>query len=148
MNINLNWNTQQKPIPLFNLEITEEEGSFAKAKLVTHALANLPAPGTLGTIQSDTGEIFFNGALVGIPLRVEGHFSEIELIARPPDFPQKWEAIQKGCRVHPYWDELYIRPEKLQDFTERRDVQTTSVYCERKTGDVSLSDWFEGKQLH
>ncbi len=150
MNIYLTWSSaflsKKDNISIFDLEISQEENSFAKAHLIIDALSSLPHPGTEGAIRGEDNEIFFQGSLVGTPIKMEGNFAEIELIARPYDFLQKSTALQKENRNPPYWDELWIRSEHHNDFQEVQDVRTSSLYCDRRTGELSLSDWFEGKQ--
>jgi len=147
MHITLNWETNApQNLSLFDLKISQREGCFAKARLVIDALASLPEIGTHGTLKMGSDEILLRGKLAGPPIKVEGHFSEIELLAKPDDFSQKIEVFQKNNRDHPYWDILYIHPDKINNFDERQDVNTTSIYCDRWTGELSYSNWNHGKQ--
>ncbi len=150
MNIYLKWNPifieEKAHLPIFDLNISQEETCFAKAHLIIDALASLPPPGTEGVIQGETGEPFFKGILVGKPIKMEGDLAEIELIARPPDFLEKSMVLQKESRMPPYWDELWIRSEHQNDFQHLQDVRHSALYCDRRTGALSWSDWFEGKQ--
>jgi len=132
-----------KNIALFDLEISQEEGFFAKARLVIKAGIPLPPCGSIGVIQGD--EIYFKGALVGEVIKIEESFSEIELIACPSDISEKIEKLQKSSRVPPYWDALWVKePEKYEEI---QDAYTSSLYCDRRTNDLMRSDWFEGRQL-
>ncbi len=150
MNIYLKWNSfffnKKENIPIFDLEISQEEDHFARAKLNIKAGILLPPTGTEGTIQGEGEKIFFRGALVGAPLKIEGPFAEIQLIAKPPDFQEKIIALQKDNRIPPYWDDLWIRPEKQTHFQEIQESRTSSLYCDRRTGKLFLSDWFEGRE--
>lgn len=150
MNITLTWTTppfsDQKEIPLLDLEIFQEENAFAKAHLIVDVRTSLPPTGTEGIIQGNGKELFFKGHLVGTPVHMKGDVAKIELIARPSDFKEKMQALQKVCRVPPYWDGLWVPPDKHSDFQEIQDVRTASLYGDRWTGELSLSDWFEGRQ--
>lgn len=146
MNITLNWESKGDTLPLFNIEISQEEGSFARAKLLIDALSDLPEIGTEGILRRGEDEILFKGVLESVPLKLVGHFAEIELVAKPVDFMTQIEDIQKDVRVHPYWDPLYIRPEKLKEVEERQDAKMMSLICDPKTGKISESDWLEGRQ--
>ncbi len=142
MNIYILFQEKEK-IDLFDLEIFQEEGFFAKARLVIEAGTPLPSSGTIGTIQGD--ELYFKGVLVGEPIKIEGNFAEIELIACPPDVSEKRERLQKDIRIPPYWDALWVKdPEKYEEI---QDAHTSSFYCDRLSWELTRSDWFEGRQI-
>lgn len=149
MSIYLTWRPlflkHKENIPIFNLEISQEEGCFSKAKLLIEAGSTLPPTGTEAMIQEETQEIIFTGALCGGPLKLEKQFSVIELIAKPFDFLQKMSHLQKESRVHPYWDVLWVKDEKRNDECEIQDVRAASLYCDRRTGNLSWSDWFKNE---
>ncbi|OJW50573.1 MAG: hypothetical protein BGO67_05725 [Alphaproteobacteria bacterium 41-28] len=151
MNIYLTWLpvflAEKDNLSIFDLEISQEENCFSKARLVIDALSFLPQPGTEGVIREQDGEILFQGSLVGSPIKMEGDFAEIELIARPNDFLEKSAALQKESRTPPYWDELWVSPEHQDDFQQVQDVRAASLYCDRRTGELSHSNWFEGEQV-
>jgi len=150
MNIYLKWApyhlSDENNLSIFDLEISQKENHFAKARLVINTIDSLPPTGTEAVIQGEDEEVFFKGFLVGIPINFVGDVAEIELIAKPIDFSGKIEILQKGCRVPPYWDDLWVQPDKHTDFQEIQDVRTSSLYCDRRTGELSQSDWFEGRQ--
>ncbi len=151
MDVYLIWNQKitinKESISIFDLEISQEEGKFSKARLVVASDMPLPPTDTEALIQGENQEVFFKGLLVGAPLKREGYFSEIEFIARPSDFLEKLNVLQKESRVPPYWDALWLRPEKRKDDQEIQGVRTASLYCDRRTGELSWSDWFEGRKV-
>jgi hypothetical protein len=151
MNIYLIWNQKininKESISIFDLEISQEEGKFSKARLVVASDMLLPPTDTEALIQGENQEIFFKGVLVGAPLKSKGYFSEIELIARPSDFSEKLKLLQKESRVSPYWDELWVKAENRKDDQVIQGVRTASLYCDRRTGDLIWSDWFEGRNI-
>lgn len=151
MHIYLEWAhhfiSNQDNIPIFDLEISQKENCFAKARLVIEATVSLPPTGTEAVIRGENTEIFFKGLLVGTPVKIERDLAEMELIARPLDFPEKIGVLQKESRVPPYWDGLWAPSEKHHDVQEIQDVRTSSLYCDRRTGDLSQSDWFEGRKI-
>lgn len=150
MNIYLKWNknklSNESNIHLFDLEISQTENSFATARMVIDALTSLPPTGTEGFIVQENNEILFKGLLIGNPVKIEGAFGVIKLIAKPLDFLDKITVLQQANRVHPYWDGLWVRPDKHADFQEIQEVRTASLFCDPRTGILSLSDWFEGKK--
>lgn len=150
MNIYLKWNSlfisKNKEFSIFDLEIFQEENNFATARLVVKAVASLPPPGTEGILYEENGETFFKGLLIGAPTKTENDFAEIELIAKPIDFFEKSIPLQKEKRTPPFWDALWVKQEHLTDFQEIQSIQTASLYCNPRTGELSWSDWFEGKQ--
>ena len=85
MDIYLIWNQKitinKESISIFDLEISQEEGKFSKARLVVASDMPLPPTDTEALIQGENQEVFFKGLLVGAPLKREGYFSEIEFIA-------------------------------------------------------------------
>jgi hypothetical protein len=130
-----------KNIPIFDLEIFQEEDCLAKAKLVIEAGVPLPPAGTEGRIQGDT--LLFKGVLVGVPTKMSGYFANIELIARPLDFSDQMERLQKDSRIAPYWDALWVK--NTENWEETQDVHTSALYCDRRYGTLTRSDWFEGR---
>ena len=151
MNIYLQWlqnsSTKSSALHLFDLEISQEENHFATARLVIDALVPLPPTGTEGIITLENGYLLFKGLLVGNLVNIDGAFGEIELMGKPTDFAQKNRKLQKENRRPPYWDGLWIGPEKLNDFEEIQDVRTASLFCHPRTGELSLSNWFEGREI-
>ena len=118
MNIYLKWNSSSElsPLSLFDLEIFQSEDCFAKARLVIDALASLPGAGTEGVIMQENNEILFKGLLIGSPVKIEGAFGEIELMAKPRDFLDKISVLQKVSRTPPYWDGLWVHVNKHNNF--------------------------------
>lgn len=151
MNIYLQWNKSQLsdkyPLSIFNLKISQAENNFAKARLVLDALVSLPQAGTEGVIIQENNEVLFKGLLIGSFVKIDGAFGDIELIAKPLNFLDKISELQKISRVQPYWDGLWIRPDRHNYFQEIQDVRAASLFCDRRTGELSLSDWFEGRNI-
>ncbi len=150
MSIYLIWNQpnilNRDHFPIFNLEISQEENHFAKARLMIDAMQVLPSVGAEGILQGEDGEIFFKGYLVGNPIKMEGDLAEIDLIARPPDFLQKMAVLQIKRRVHPFWDPLWVKPGNRDNLEEIQDGRMSSLYCDRKSGELSEADWLKGNQ--
>ncbi|MBY0501452.1 MAG: hypothetical protein K2P93_05565 [Alphaproteobacteria bacterium] len=147
MNIYLRWEhyilKSKENISIFDLEISQEEDCFSKAKLLIEAGSRLPPTGTEATLQEDNQDIIFKGSLCGVPLKLAKNFSLIELIAKPNDFPQQISRLQSESRISPYWDALWVKNEKHNDENEIQGARTASLYCDRRTGKLSWSDWFE-----
>lgn len=40
-----------------------------------------------------------------------------------------------------------MAPEKIDDYEEIQDVRAASLFCHPRTGEFSLSDWFEGRDI-
>lgn len=148
MNIYLKWKSspfsENENIAIFDLEIIQEENCFARARLSVDALISLPPTGTEGILW-ESEQMLFKGYLVGHFVKLEGAFGEIELIANPLDEEAQLIALQKENRRPPYWDELWISPKKRDRFQEIQDVRTASLFCHPQTGELSLSDWFQGR---
>src|SRR3990167_8192628 len=142
MNINVVFNNHNN-FSVFDLEISQEENCFARANLLIEGGVALPAEGAEGIIQGE--EIYFRGYLVGFPKVIEGYFSKIELVARPPDIESKIEKLQQEYKIHPYWDPLWVKDPANKDTLQ--DVHMSSFYCDRQDGSLRRSDWFEGRQI-
>ena len=140
MNIDLIFKNRVN-IHIFEMEISQEEDCFAKVRLVIEAGAPLPPSGTEGLIQGE--ELYFKGVLNGTPVKIEGYFAEIELIACPPDLSEKIKPLQKDYRIPPYWDPLWFKD--IDNMQEIQDVHPSSLYCDRRTGELARSHWFEGR---
>jgi hypothetical protein len=147
MNLHLSWDHDS--IPLFDIEISEEENNFPKAKIVVDALSPYPKLGTKGMIKTSNEKVLFQGVVEASPNRVNDSLSEIILISRPPDYKVNIQTLLKKNRLHPFWDGLYIPSEKHNDFNERQDIKMTTFACHRLTGEISECDLFQGNQkLH
>lgn len=149
MNIILNFHhisKQYNKIAIFDLEICEEENHFPTATLLVKAGDPLPSAETEGILQDSIGNIHFKGLLMSAPSKVEGDFAHIKLISKPCNFMESLENLQRESRRAPYWDSLWIHPDKQNDFQEIQEIRTASLYCDRKTGRLSWSDWFEGTE--
>ena len=140
MNIELIFKNH-KSIPLFDVEISQEEGSFARAKMLIAAGTPLPPTGTEAIIQGKT--TLFRGSLIELPVKVDGNFAEIECIAIPVSLHEDVQRIQNESRISPYWDMLYVSD--LTSETEIQDAHTSSLYYDRRGGVLTRSDWFEGR---
>lgn len=152
MNIYLKWKQKsgfvQSHIPIFRLEIAQKEGHFARAKLTIDASTKLPPSGTLGLLDKEDGTRLLRGQLMGIPVKIDTYFAEIELVAYPDNFQEQNEELQKKSRNAPFWNALWVKPEKHDDYQEIQVIKTASLYCDRVTGKLSWSDWFnEGKTV-
>lgn len=150
MNIYLKWNgesiSDKYNISIFDLKISQEEDCFAKARLTIDALTPLPPAGTEGILYEENDGLLFKGLLIGTLVRLDGSFGAIELMAKPKDFLDKIAALQKKNRISPYWDELWIKEDKHNNFQEIQGTRTASLFCDPRTGELSFSDWFNGKQ--
>ena len=150
MTLHLKWIgspfSQEPDLPILDLDITQEENEFAKAHLVIDVKSSLPPTGTEGLIEENNKELLFKGKLIGTPVKMKGNLAHINLIALPDALSEKVNALQEKCRVAPYWDVLWIPPKKQDDLQSLQDVQTASLYCDRRTGELSFSDWFEGRK--
>jgi len=131
-------------LDIFDLEIHEEENYFAQAILFLRAEEVLPPAGTEGVIQDDLGKLHFKGLLMGAPSKIKDGLAEIKLIAKPHYLKKALEALQRESRKAPFWDPLWVNPDKHEDFQDIQEVRTASLYCDRKDSRLTWSDWFEG----
>jgi len=54
------------------------------------------------------------------------------------------EKLQRETRIPPYWDALWVKDSASLD--EIQDTHPSSVYCDRRTGELKRSDWFKGQE--
>lgn len=151
MDIYLKWKQPngfvQSNLAIFYLVISEKENHFPSAKLTIDAIAKLPPTGTIGALDKEDGTRLFQGQLMGVPIKVDTYFSEIELIAIPNNFQQKNARLQIKSRKAPFWNALWVKSENHNDFQYNHSIKTASLYCDRVSGKLSWSDWFNYSKM-
>ncbi|HDZ74368.1 MAG TPA: hypothetical protein ENH55_16710 [Aurantimonas coralicida] len=133
---------------VFRLTIRHEEGEFAKAEV---EIAN-PRVGLLGAgrkrwawISFDTAATpgvvpLFFGRLLGLPQRLAGETVTLEFLARPADFDARKDAAAAALKVAPFWDPVWIEPERRDDPDAVLEARAARWHIDRTTHAVTASD--------
>lgn len=137
---------------VFNLSITQKEDEVARAEIKTandeKKLQILEKFKKFFISWENEGqiELVFTGIFAGLNKRAEGHFCVFELFAASADLTEKIENYLERQKVHPYWDPLFVPPEKRGKSLEVQDTQLSSLYVDRRTWALSRSGFFEGSE--
>ena len=57
----------------------------------------------------------FFGRLVGIPTNILQEVVTLQFVAKPIDFLSQKQALAETLKVRPYWDPVFIDPDKRDD---------------------------------
>ncbi len=132
---------------VFRLDIQQREGGFALARI---AIAN-PKCGLLNYKRQRHcfiayhNTLLFKGRVVGMPVQVNGEIVHLDFSAEPEDSQQRLLDLQKQLKQAPYWDELFVSEEGQDDPVEVLEARSALYYWCRTTGEVSISDIFNGQ---
>lgn len=133
------------------LDIKQAEGAFASAEIT---IKN-PKTGLLNAgrhrwawIAFDDGATvtpLFYGRLVGIPQRLTDETVQIAFIAKPVDFQAQKETLAAALRVLPFWDPVWIVPDRRDDPDSVLEARTADWHIDRTSLVVTVSDWITGE---
>ncbi|MEB3702090.1 hypothetical protein Bealeia2_00753 [Candidatus Bealeia paramacronuclearis] len=137
---------------VFALSISQKENEVARAEI---KMEN--EPGKLEHLKKyekffiswesqGKSELIFTG----IPSRgnqtCEGYFCVFELYAAPPHLEEDVKAFLERQKKAPYWDPLFVPPEKRGKSLEVQDTLLESLYVDRKSWELKRSSFFKGSQ--
>lgn len=84
-------------------------------------------------------EPLFYGRVVGIPDDVTQKTMRLIFTARPEDFNAQKAVLANSLKVSPYWDRLYIAPDKWDDVDAVLEARPELWHIDRVTGQVTVS---------
>ena len=87
----------------------------------------------------------FFGRLVGIPTNILQEVVTLQLVAKPIDFLQQKQALAETLKVRPYWDPVFIDPDKRDDVETIMEGYSAFWHVDRTTLDVTISDVISGE---
>lgn len=133
---------KRKDLDIFSLTLEQREGEVAFAILTVKQPTSFSKKHALITYGD---QLIFRGRIVGMPLYRDKDLIEIQLTAEPEDAAEQLRALSQTLKIPPYWDELFIDPFHLDNPAETLEARTAFFSWDRCTGQVKLSDLFEGQ---
>jgi hypothetical protein len=139
---------------VFDLKISHSENEFPVATvLIRNPRIGLLAPGRkqyawIATDSTDTGgvEPLFFGRIAGQPMSVtDDGVVQIAFRARPRTIQEQKATIAASLRVQPYWDALWIKPERRLDPDTVLESRTMLWHYDRLSPTVTVSDIINGE---
>lgn len=132
---------------VFSFVMRQQEGDFAALEMVIkNPRVGLLAPGRKVwmwlSYSVDGGEAqpLFYGRLIGIPSNIFDTLVTINFIARPVDFNAQKEALAATLRVAPYWDDIFISPDKWTDPDVVLEARSQIWHIDPITHELTVSD--------
>jgi hypothetical protein len=138
---------------VFDLKITHGENQFPVASImIRNPRIGLLSPGRkqyawISTDSLDTGGIepLFFGRIAGQPIAIGDRVIQVAFRARPRTVQEQKEAIAATLRVRPYWDAVWIKPERRLDPETVLESRTALWHYDRLTPTVTVSDIINGE---
>lgn len=87
----------------------------------------------------------FFGRVAGQAVSMSEKVIQIILRARPIDMQEQKEAVASALRVRPYWDPVWIRPDRRNDPETVLESRTAAWHFDRQTSIVTTSDIIYGE---
>ena len=143
----------REDVPVFSLNIDQSEGQFASASIeIPNMGIGILSPAFKKRIfiscEHEGGiKLLFSGRVMGFPSNLSGETITLEYDARP----EGWETTQydfiQTLKVAPYYNQLFIDPDKWDDATEILETRSALIHWNRASGGISLSDIIEGSEF-
>lgn len=138
---------------IFGLSIDHSEGEFPSATIdIRNPRAGLLNAGRKqwAWIAWDDGDTagalpLFFGRLVGIPQDLQAELVRLEFIARPADYVAQQAAVGAALKVAPFWDPVWITPDRIDDPDAVLEARTQLWHIDRVTHVVTVSDILQGE---
>jgi hypothetical protein len=138
---------------VFDLKVSHSEGEYPTATvLIRNPNVGLLAPSRkqwawVSYAGGDTAgpvPVFF-GRIAGNAVSMADDVIQLALRARPKDVQEQKEALAETLRVTPYWDPVWIRPERRLDPEQVLESRTQLWHFSRLGGAVTVSDILDGE---
>jgi hypothetical protein len=136
---------------VYAFELSQEEGEFAKLRLdIRNPRVGLLAPGrkVWAWFSYDDGAgaapLFF-GRLVGIPTSIFEDVASLDFVARPADYAEQKLALAETLKVLPYWDPIFIDPDKRADPDLVLEGRSAVWHTDRLAQQLNISDVLNGE---
>lgn len=142
----------REDMSVFSFEIGEQESQIPWMRLRVanpkQGLAHLSKKNAFLSCRKNTGEIevLFKGTLISVAQKIEGESVELFFTAQPHDMNEKLEILHQELKQTNLWDPLFVDPENKNDPSESLEARTQLFYWSRTTGELALSDLFQGKK--
>lgn len=131
---------------VFSLSIDHSEGDFAMLSVeIRNPRRRLLAGPSIWVWLSHNGQPLFFGRLVAIPASMEAELVRLNFIARPVGFAEAKRALAETLRVAPFWDPVWIAPERVDDPDTVLEARPEIWHIDRLTHAVSVSSIISGE---
>lgn len=136
-------------------EVSHAEGDFPSATIdLRNPRVGLLNPGRKqwawlswdGDGASSAGaEALFFGRLVGVPSDIQENIVRLTFIGRPSDYDAQKRALAAALKVRPYYDPIWIAPERRDDPDVVLEARPQLWHINRLTHAVTVSDILAGE---
>lgn len=137
---------KEKCLQVLNLIISQKEGEVALARVMipceNFSWGTLKTLFIFGYLEEKIIPLF-KGRIEGLPLKIQGDILSIEASAEPNNSRNQLKKIAQTLKKAPYWDDLFV-DETSPDFMEVLEARTSLWHWDRVTGELGLSDLFQG----
>lgn len=137
---------QRCDLDILKLTIDHREGEVAIATLVV--------PYVLMQLQdqhhafiSQGGKLLFSGRLIALPVEIKDDLVSLELTAEPLDGNSQLQNLGLTLKEPPYWDTSFVDPLEQENPAEWLEGRSALFAWDRLTGEVCVSNLFEGRNL-
>jgi len=132
---------------IFSFNFSQSEGDFASLE----AVIKNPRIGFLNpdrkiwawfsmSVDDAAAVPLFYGRLLGIPSNVFDTLVTVTFTARPADFVAQKTALAESLKVAPFWDDVFITPERWDDPDAVLEARTQLWHIDPVTHLVTVSD--------
>lgn len=132
---------------VFSFNFSQREGDFASLELVIkNPRIGFLNPGRKvwawfsASVDGAPAEPWMLGRLLGIPANVFDTLVTISLTARPIDFAEQKAALAETLKVAPFWDDIFISPDRWDDPDTVLEARTQLWHIDPVTHIVTVSD--------
>ena len=140
----------REDMPVFSFEIGAQESQIPWMRLRVgnpkQGLNRFSKKNAFLSCRKSTGEteLLFKGALISVAQKIEGESVELFFTAQPQDMNEKLEILQQELKQTNLWDPLFVAPENKNNPSESLEARTQIFHWSRTTGELHLSDLFQG----
>lgn len=132
---------------VFSFTMSQQEGDFASLDLaIKNPRVGFLAPGrkvwawfSYSVNGADAVPLFF-GRLLGVPTNIFDTVVNVTFTARPLNFNEQKLALAASLRVKPYWDDIFISPDKWDDPDVVLEARTQIWHVDPVTHLLTVSD--------
>lgn len=131
---------------VFAFDLEHTEGDFAMLTVdIRNPRRSLLTGGSYWLHFSVDGTALFFGRLIAAPEEIAEEIVRLNFIARPADYVSRKETLANTLKVAPYWDPVWIAPERQADADAVLEARTQIWHIDRVTHELTVSDIIQGE---
>ncbi|MCE3230908.1 MAG: hypothetical protein K0R52_836 [Alphaproteobacteria bacterium] len=131
-------------LEILALTIDHREGEVAIATVVV-VEPRLPPLDQRHAFISYDHRLIFSGRLVGLPVKITPDLVSLEFTAEPLDAAAQLQGLACDLKQAPFWDVAFVDPAAHNNPAEWLEARSALFAWDRLTGQVSVSDLFQGR---